>query len=577
MPGEFESILTKLQGKLGKQTIKRASTINRPRPKFEVQQIDIFNKFNRRNPKADGGSADDYEPSAFSKKVNELMDDGYDFGEAVREAMRQGYKDAGLVTKQKRIKAAETLEKLIKEDKLISFKNISEKINVPTTTVKRVYDEKFKGKGVVKRSRDAKKVIQEIIDTGVTDLNKIKKIAKETYKINIEDRNIKKLINISTDLSVDEYENIFRKMATDRTYEPPIDISAKGKGLTSNYRKAKANVKKEIPQLQKLINQNSRKRKTIKRNAKRKANPDLQTKYLAEAQTRRDTKRFREKGKIKLNPREIGLNTQQRFIIKQANDLINQNPEELLKDKKLLDKISFRVDNEGNIYKSKPDLKAVLDPKNDARFFHLSHARRAELGTELTDSPINRFASTFNQNNEFIKDAERFIENNPKDPKVNNIIKKAKELKLTLRPDVPPGTFKTKYLGYTEDLDKPVGKIKTVINQYMPKGLKSKLSKISKVAKIVGRPVLRVAAPIIPFAGPAIMAMGAADVAKAAEQGAYGLDESPVAYYLGPEAAVGLKNLKQKAALSENTPYQEIEDYLPDEDLSGILSLKGVQ
>ena len=38
-----------------------------------------------------------------------------------------------------------------------------------------------------------------------------------------------------------------------------------------------------------------------------------------------------------------------------------------------------------------------------------------------------------------------------------------------------------------------------------------------------------------------------------------------------------LKNLKQKAALSENTPYQEIEDYLPDEDLSGILSLKGVQ
>ena len=99
MPGEFESILTKLQGKLGKQTIKRASTINRPRPKFEVQQIDIFNKFNRRNPKADGGSADDYEPSAFSKKVNELMDDGYDFGEAVREAMRQGYQDGGKVKK----------------------------------------------------------------------------------------------------------------------------------------------------------------------------------------------------------------------------------------------------------------------------------------------------------------------------------------------------------------------------------------------------------------------------------------------------------------------------------------------
>jgi len=39
MPGQFEGILDKLQTKLGKQTIKRASTINRPRPKFEVQQI----------------------------------------------------------------------------------------------------------------------------------------------------------------------------------------------------------------------------------------------------------------------------------------------------------------------------------------------------------------------------------------------------------------------------------------------------------------------------------------------------------------------------------------------------------
>ena len=97
MPGQFESILDKLQAKLGKQTIKRASTINRPRPKFEVQQIDIFNKFNRRNPKADGGSVNGSEQAALRKKVEELMDDGYDFGEAVREAMRQGYQDGGRI------------------------------------------------------------------------------------------------------------------------------------------------------------------------------------------------------------------------------------------------------------------------------------------------------------------------------------------------------------------------------------------------------------------------------------------------------------------------------------------------
>jgi hypothetical protein len=101
MPGQFEGILDKLQTKLGKQTIKRASTINRPRPKREVQQINIFNEFNRRNPKADGGSVNGSEQAAFRAKVEELMDDGYDFGEAVREAMRQGYDKGGKVKKYK--------------------------------------------------------------------------------------------------------------------------------------------------------------------------------------------------------------------------------------------------------------------------------------------------------------------------------------------------------------------------------------------------------------------------------------------------------------------------------------------
>jgi hypothetical protein len=55
-----------------------------------------------RQEMSNGGSADDdYEPSDFSKKVNELMDDGYDFGEAVREAMRQGYNKGGSVKKKK--------------------------------------------------------------------------------------------------------------------------------------------------------------------------------------------------------------------------------------------------------------------------------------------------------------------------------------------------------------------------------------------------------------------------------------------------------------------------------------------
>ena len=45
----------------------------------------------------DGGSTNGSGDKAFTGKVKELMDDGYDFGEAVKEAMRQGYVDGGVV------------------------------------------------------------------------------------------------------------------------------------------------------------------------------------------------------------------------------------------------------------------------------------------------------------------------------------------------------------------------------------------------------------------------------------------------------------------------------------------------
>ena len=37
-----------------------------------------------------GGSAEEYKQSKLSKRVEELMDDGYDFGAAVKEAMKEG-------------------------------------------------------------------------------------------------------------------------------------------------------------------------------------------------------------------------------------------------------------------------------------------------------------------------------------------------------------------------------------------------------------------------------------------------------------------------------------------------------
>ena len=45
----------------------------------------------------DGGSTNGSGDKAFTGKVKELMDDGYEFGEAVKEAMRQGYNKGGQV------------------------------------------------------------------------------------------------------------------------------------------------------------------------------------------------------------------------------------------------------------------------------------------------------------------------------------------------------------------------------------------------------------------------------------------------------------------------------------------------
>ena len=39
----------------------------------------------------------DYKQSALGQRVNELMDDGYEFGEAVKQAMSEGLKDGGSV------------------------------------------------------------------------------------------------------------------------------------------------------------------------------------------------------------------------------------------------------------------------------------------------------------------------------------------------------------------------------------------------------------------------------------------------------------------------------------------------
>jgi len=371
------------------------------------------------------------------------------------------------------------IQKQINNEDTINIREISRKAGASKTTTQRVFTELFKDNPnvILGRNRNATKIVDKIISEGETDVDKIKKIALDKYKINVADRTIQQKVNIATDLSVPEYEKILRNIVNDKTYKPPIDISAAGKGLTANYRQAKTNLKEEIPNLQTFINQSSSKRKKLTR----ASIPEKREMDLVSAQMRRDKRRFSEKGKIGLSERELDLNKQQRTVIKKVNEIINNNPNAILEDKELLDKISTRVDKDGNIYKSKVDLSNVLDPKKDARFFNLSHGKRIQLGGELLNTPANRFAAPFSLNQFFTPDAERFIEKNYNNPeaqsKIDDIVNKAKELKVTLRPDVPKGTFKNeignpvRFIGYTENLNKPVEKIIDVVKTYTPKRL----------------------------------------------------------------------------------------------------------
>jgi hypothetical protein len=396
------------------------------------------------------------------------------------------------------------IQKQINSGEKINIREISRKVRASKTTAQRVFTEFFKDNPnvILGKNRNATKIVDKIISEGETDVDKIKKIALDKYRINVADRTIQQKVNIATDLSVPEYEKILRNIVNDKTYKPPIDISAAGKGLTANYRQAKTNLKEEIPNLQTFINQSSSKRKKLTR----ASIPEKREMDLVSAQMRRDKRRFSEKGKIGLSERELDLNRQQRTVLKKVNDIINNNPEAILEDKELLDKISTRVDREGNIYKAKIDLSAVVDPKKGARFFNLSHGKRIQLGGELLDSTANRFAAPFSLNQFFTPDAEKFIEKNYNNPeaqtKINDIVEKAKELKVPLRPDVPKGTFKNeagnpvRFIGYTENLNKPVEKIIDVVKTYTPKGLNKFTLPILAGTALIGTAQAKTPSPI---------------------------------------------------------------------------------
>ena len=256
---------------------------------------------------------------------------------------------------------------------------------------------------------------------------------------------------IDDKITFEQYLEDYKGMANDPDYKPKYIKANKGTGMSAQQIRARAEAKKNIEGFETKFNKNVSKRKRIKMKAALEADPERkQIEMAKKAERRRGRRVAKLADKSKLTPNEKLLNFEQSLITRQLNDKIKANPNIILNNKKLMNLLSITVDKDGNIILSKPTIYEL----EKRGLFEIEHQRDVRKAGAMKDFPYNRnpILGPYNRSGGFKNMAEKFIEKNP-DPnntKVKNIIKTAEKLKITLQPEVPQGTFKTKGLGYKQ-------------------------------------------------------------------------------------------------------------------------------
>jgi len=297
-------------------------------------------------------------------------------------------------------------------------------------------------------------------------------LAQKLYGKNFTDLTIPERSKIKTGkfkkdpITFEQYLDDFKKMAEDPEYEPKYVKPLKGTGPSIQQTRARAEAAKTIPGFTEKLNRNIARRKRIKRKLKIESDPKLKQIEMAKKAERRRKRRVAKlSDKGKLTPNEKFINFQQSLITRQLNDKIKANPDIVLKNEKLMDQLSTTVSKDGDIIKIKPNLSEITK----RGIFEVEHQRDIFKKGAMKDFPYNRnlILGPHNRTSGFKLTAEKFIEKNPNSPKVDNILKVAEELKITLQPNVPAGTFKTKGLGYSQFPD-PVEKYKDIATKTIP-------------------------------------------------------------------------------------------------------------
>ena len=354
-----------------------------------------------------------------------------------------------------------------------------------------------------------------------------------------------------SDGTVEEFVEIVKKMVADPEYMSPININAREVGKIPNFETAKKIVKEEMGEAEfnQAYQKNLSRTRKVKAKEKRKVDPDLRERYLASKAERRRKRRVEKLGdKTKLTPKEKYLNFQQSLITKQLNEKIRKNPNIILNNKKLMEDLATTVDINGNIIKKKVNLSDITN----RGIFEIEHQRDIFKPGKMKDFPYNRnlILGPHNRSDGFKATAEKYISKNPDSPKVKTILKKAKDLKITLQPDVPKGTFKTKGIGYTQVND-PVKKFIDIAKKSTPEisknlGVESYSKNLAKAKQALGMG-LKTAGKVIKPVGYAfgVNAVKSA-IGKADEMN---LDLSPIDLFIAldsGDADVAINNAKRR-------------------------------
>jgi hypothetical protein len=242
-------------------------------------------------------------------------------------------------------------------------------------------------------------------------------------------------------------------------------------------------------------------------------------------------------------------------------DLAKTNPDAILKNKKLVDALTVQFDiDTGKVVRPKVSNEEILRRVNKG-IFDLEHIRpvgEMEFGTSKAGKPYvtkgvnigypnNLQIATKNMNQQFLNNTRLYMARNNLDkiPVNAETILKNQNLRTNIN-GVMHGAQSNNVGWDSKTKTSPIFKnnLDALDVDFTKDTLFKKAGNVVKpILKYAGRTAIKLAAPFVPFLAPAAATLGALDVKEAHARGLTKPEELGTAYYLGPTAAEGMRDI----------------------------------